>query len=85
VLTVAGDDLGAPTVLRLLRPSTAALLHDAERRNELLTVAEHHWPIPAAHPAPGGPARPGGGCARWAAIHRPRRQAVGLVQQECQP
>ena len=66
---------------------TAALLREAERRglfsNELLAVAEHHWPNPAAHPAPGGPARLG--LARWACTDRPHRQAVGLVQQECQP
>jgi hypothetical protein len=53
--------------------------------NELLAVAEHHWPNPGWYPSPPGRATLGVGCARWAWTHRPRRQAVGLVQQERQP
>jgi hypothetical protein len=42
-------------------------------------------PTPAACPSPPGWATLGGWGARWAWTQRPRRQAVGLVQQERQP
>jgi hypothetical protein len=51
----AHDECGCAAV----KPTpTAALLRDAEparpASNELLAVAEHHWPNPAAHPRPAG-------------------------------
>jgi hypothetical protein len=69
--------------------TTIAIIHEAERRglssNELLAVAEQGWPpTPAAYPSPAGGQRWVVGCARWGWTHRPRRQAVGLVQQERQ-
>jgi hypothetical protein len=67
--------------------TTAALRRDAEparpSSNELLAVAEHHWPNPAAHPHPAG--RQGWGVGPPAWTDRPHRQAVGLVQQERRP
>ena len=54
--------------------------------NQLLAVAERHWPKPRLRTR----ARQTGqrwatGGARWAWTHRPRRQAVGLIKQERQP
>jgi hypothetical protein len=51
--------------------------------NQLLAVATRGWPHPGCAPR----ARRAGqrwlvGCARWTWTPRPRRQAVGLVQQE---
>jgi hypothetical protein len=53
--------------------------------NELLAVAERGWPQPRLRTR----ARQAGkrwlvGCARWTWTHRPRRQAVGLIQQKRQ-
>jgi hypothetical protein len=70
--------------------TTIALVREAERRGlpsaELVAVAEQHWPRPPLRTR----ARRAGqrwatGGARWAWTHRPRRQAVGPVQQERQP
>jgi hypothetical protein len=70
--------------------TTAALVHEAERRGlssaELVAIAEHHWPKPRlrTRARQAGNSKATGG-AHWAWTHRPRRQAVGLVQQERQP
>jgi len=65
------------------------LLGEAERRglssSELLAVAEHHWPQPRLVPEPAGPGNAGGRLRPLAWTHRPRRQAVGLVEKKRQP
>ena len=55
-------------------------------QQELFAVAEHHWPQPRLHTrARRAEQRWVVGCARWVWTHRPRRQAVGLVQQLRRP
>ena len=70
--------------------TTISIKHEAERRGlsskELFAVAEHHWPQPRLHTrARRAEQRWVVGCARWVWTHRPRRQAVGLVQQLRRP
>ena len=67
---------------------TAALLREAERRGLPATNCSR-WPSGngpnPGGPEPGGPGNAGGSAAPLAWTHRPRRQAVGLVEQERQP